>query len=105
MKEQVSRHFGVDRLLSTSPRFVSRMDEKPAHTMHDEYWHEHVDASQYPGFEYTALVYLNRQGVKPVRPPRARAPPPPRTLTWGTGGAAGRWGLHGRRVLVRGPSS
>ena len=36
-------------------------------TMHDEYWHEHIDANQYPGFEYTALVYLNKQGVKPVR--------------------------------------
>ncbi len=29
--------------------------------MHDEYWHEHVDADQYPGFEYTALIYLNDQ--------------------------------------------
>eukprot|EP00960_Hanusia_phi_P039166 753784-Hanusia_phi.AAC.9 len=29
--------------------------------MHDEYWHEHVDANQYPGFEYTALIYLNDQ--------------------------------------------
>ncbi|KAJ1476078.1 hypothetical protein T484DRAFT_1826212 [Baffinella frigidus] len=52
-------------LLSTTPRFVSRMDESPAKTMHDEYWHEHIDANQYPGFEYTALVYLNKQGVKP----------------------------------------
>jgi hypothetical protein len=41
---QVSRFFGVNRILGTTPRFISRMDQNPAKTMHDEYWHEHVDS-------------------------------------------------------------
>ena len=41
---QVSRFFGVNRILGTTPRFISRMDQKAPKTMHDEYWHEHVDA-------------------------------------------------------------
>ena len=30
--------------MGTTPRFISRMDQKAAKTLHDEYWHEHVDA-------------------------------------------------------------
>jgi len=41
---QVSRFFGVNNILGTTPRFISRMDQKAPKTMHDEYWHEHVDA-------------------------------------------------------------
>lgn len=63
VRKTIADYFGVSQIMSTTPRFISRMDEKPAQTMHDEYWHEHVDADQYPGFEYTALIYLNDQGV------------------------------------------
>mmetsp|Transcript_14283 Transcript_14283/g.48846 ORF Transcript_14283/g.48846 Transcript_14283/m.48846 type:complete len:191 (+) Transcript_14283:430-1002(+) len=63
IRQEISNHFGVSSIMGTTPRFVSRMDQKPAQNMHDEYWHEHVDANQYPGFEYTALIYLNDQGL------------------------------------------
>ena len=37
--------FGIskDSLYLTSPTFFSRMTSKPARTIHDEYWHIHVD--------------------------------------------------------------
>ena len=31
------------KLYLTKPTFFSRMDTKPSQTVHDEYWHVHVD--------------------------------------------------------------
>mmetsp|Transcript_56348 Transcript_56348/g.138298 ORF Transcript_56348/g.138298 Transcript_56348/m.138298 type:complete len:325 (-) Transcript_56348:28-1002(-) len=63
VRELIMRKYGLDVLYPTTPRFFSRMDGgRPAKTQHDEYWHNHIDAQQYPGFEYTALLYLNEQG-------------------------------------------
>jgi hypothetical protein len=38
VRHEVSRFFGVNKIMGTTPRFISRMDQKPAQTMHDEYW-------------------------------------------------------------------
>ncbi|GAB1597787.1 2-oxoglutarate and iron-dependent oxygenase domain-containing protein 3-like [Argonauta hians] len=46
-------------LFLTKPTFFSRMTPKPAKTMHDEYWHLHVDKKTYGTFHYTSLLYLN----------------------------------------------
>ena len=47
------------KLHVTSPLFMSQISARPAVTAHDEYWHNHIDRQQYPGFVYTGLLYLN----------------------------------------------
>lgn len=47
----------------TSPTFFSRMDGGvSAVTVHDEYWHSHVDLDQYGSFVVTGLLYLADHG-------------------------------------------
>lgn len=52
-----------DKLYLTKPTFFSRITTKTASTLHDEYWHPHVDKTTYGSFHYTALVYLSTKGV------------------------------------------
>lgn len=52
-----------DKLYLTKPTFFSRITTKVASTVHDEYWHPHVDKTTYGSFHYTALVYLSTKGV------------------------------------------
>jgi len=52
-----------DKLFLTKPTFFSRITTKVASTLHDEYWHPHVDKTTYGSFHYTALVYLTTKGV------------------------------------------
>lgn len=33
-----------------------------ANTVHDEYWHEHIDTEQYGTFTYTSLLYFGEKG-------------------------------------------
>lgn len=47
-----------NKLYLTSPTFFSKMTNKPAKTIHDEYWHLHVDKETYKSFDYTSLLYL-----------------------------------------------
>lgn len=49
----------VDALHLTSPTFFSRITDAPAQTLHDEYWHPHVDKHTYESFHYTSLLYLS----------------------------------------------
>lgn len=58
VRDFISEHFGVSQLYLTHPTFFSRLDSKPASTIHDEYWHLHVDRETYPNFHYTSLLYL-----------------------------------------------
>lgn len=41
----ISDKFAIDAnaIYLTHPTFISRIDNKTAETVHDEYWHEHVD--------------------------------------------------------------
>jgi hypothetical protein len=45
VKKAIADHFALDptSLHLTHPTFFSRIDSKTARTMHDEYWHVHVD--------------------------------------------------------------
>ena len=63
VRDFISDHFGVSQLYLTHPTFFSRLDSKPASTVHDEYWHIHVDRETYPNFHYTSLLYLTDFGV------------------------------------------
>jgi len=56
---ELKLRFHVDNIYLTKPVFFSRITNETAKTMHDEYWHEHIDKKQYEGFHYTTLVYLN----------------------------------------------
>uniref|UniRef100_A0A182MU16 Fe2OG dioxygenase domain-containing protein n=1 Tax=Anopheles culicifacies TaxID=139723 RepID=A0A182MU16_9DIPT len=52
----------VDALHLTHPTFFSRLTNATAKTIHDEYWHEHVDKETYNSFHYTTLLYLTDYG-------------------------------------------
>lgn len=62
--QAVAAAFNVipEKLYLTKPTFFSRMSTKVAKTVHDEYWHPHVDKQTYGSFHYTALVYLSSKG-------------------------------------------
>ena len=62
--ESVSHTFGVapELLHLTHPTFFSRLNERPAQSLNDEYWHPHVDKETYQSFHYTSLLYLNDFG-------------------------------------------
>lgn len=45
IQHAVAHNFGVDinKIYLTKPTFFSRMTNKSAKTIHDEYWHPHID--------------------------------------------------------------
>jgi len=49
IKHAIAKNFGVnsDSIFLTSPTFFSEMTPNPAKTVHDEYWHPHVDKVSY----------------------------------------------------------
>ncbi|XP_064646577.1 2-oxoglutarate and iron-dependent oxygenase domain-containing protein 3-like [Lineus longissimus] len=61
----ISQEFGIPpgELFLTKPTFFSRMTTKPKKTVHDEYWHPHVDKETYGSFHYTSLLYLADYGT------------------------------------------
>ena len=63
VRDFISDHFGVSQLHLSHPTFFSRLDSKVASTVHDEYWHLHIDKETYPNFHYTSLLYLTDHGV------------------------------------------
>ncbi|XP_045604667.1 2-oxoglutarate and iron-dependent oxygenase domain-containing protein 3 isoform X2 [Procambarus clarkii] len=60
----IADHFGINRsgLYLTHPTFFSRITPAPPQTIHDEYWHPHVDKVTYESFHYTSLLYLADYG-------------------------------------------
>ncbi|KAJ8688224.1 hypothetical protein QAD02_024019 [Eretmocerus hayati] len=64
IQHAVAHHFGVDanKIYLTKPTFFSRLTSVPAKTIHDEYWHPHVDKETYESFHYTSLLYLSDHG-------------------------------------------
>ncbi|XP_058059391.1 reticulon-4-interacting protein 1 homolog, mitochondrial [Anopheles bellator] len=52
----------ADALHLTHPTFFSRLTNATAKTIHDEYWHAHVDKDTYRSFHYTTLLYLTDYG-------------------------------------------
>ncbi|XP_071632561.1 2-oxoglutarate and iron-dependent oxygenase domain-containing protein 3 [Temnothorax longispinosus] len=61
IQHAVAHNFGIDtnKIYLTKPTFFSRMTNKPARTIHDEYWHPHIDKETYESFHYTSLLYLS----------------------------------------------
>jgi len=61
----IAKEFGImrDKLYLTKPTFFSKMTTRPAQTIHDEYWHVHVDKETYGSFHYTSLLYLTEYGT------------------------------------------
>lgn len=64
IQHAVAHNFGVpaNKIFLTKPTFFSRMTNESAKTIHDEYWHPHVDKETYKSFHYTSLLYLNDFG-------------------------------------------
>lgn len=65
IRSLIAFQFGVkpEHLHLTHPTFFSEMTVRPAVTVHDEYWHTHVDKEQYESFHYTSLLYLSDHGL------------------------------------------
>ncbi|XP_041473402.1 2-oxoglutarate and iron-dependent oxygenase domain-containing protein 3-like isoform X1 [Lytechinus variegatus] len=65
IKRAIAARFQIpaQKLYLTHPTFFSRMNNKKAKTIHDEYWHSHVDKKTYETFDYTSLLYLTNYGV------------------------------------------
>eukprot|EP00439_Symbiodinium_sp_Y106_P036350 s466_g4.t1 len=63
LREQLSRLFGVPlEGLQHDMTFFSHINaSKTAQTVHDQYWHSHIDTEQYGTFAYTVLLYLNTE--------------------------------------------
>ncbi|XP_066250554.1 2-oxoglutarate and iron-dependent oxygenase domain-containing protein 3-like [Euwallacea similis] len=61
IQRAIAESFGLDttKLFLTHPTFFSRLTGKAAVSIHDEYWHVHVDKHTYESFHYTSLLYLN----------------------------------------------
>lgn len=55
----ITHHFGVEKMYLTHPTFFSKLTDAEAQTIHDQYWHIHVDKETYPSFHFTSLLYLN----------------------------------------------
>ncbi|XP_055509596.1 urotensin-2 receptor 2 isoform X3 [Leucoraja erinacea] len=49
IQKEIAEAFGIDitRLHLTKPTFFSRMNNTEAKTMHDEYWHPHIDKVEF----------------------------------------------------------
>lgn len=64
IRRAVIENFGLqlEAIHLTSPTFFSRMTDNPAKTVHDEYWHPHVDKETYETFHFTSLLYLSDYG-------------------------------------------
>lgn len=64
LRTRLSGLFGIpeEALLHDLTFFSHINGSKEAVTMHDEYWHQHIDTEQYGTFEYTALLYLSTSG-------------------------------------------
>lgn len=60
IKFAIAHYFGVsaEKIYLTHPTFFSEITSKKAVTIHDEYWHPHVDKETYKSFHYTTLLYL-----------------------------------------------
>ncbi|XP_030840381.1 2-oxoglutarate and iron-dependent oxygenase domain-containing protein 3-like [Strongylocentrotus purpuratus] len=65
IKVAISARFQIpgQKIYLTHPTFFSRMNSKKAKTLHDEYWHPHVDKKTYETFDYTSLLYLTDYDV------------------------------------------
>lgn len=63
LRLQVAEFFGLDpETLQHDMTFFSHINgSKTARTLHDEYWHSHIDTEQYGTFAFTTLLYLNSQ--------------------------------------------
>ena len=61
VKAAVAEHFNLDndQLYLSHPTFFSELTSIPAVTLHDEYWHPHIDKETYPSFHFTSLLYLS----------------------------------------------
>lgn len=64
IQNAVAHHFGLEPhlLYLTHPTFFSRLTAAPAVTVHDEYWHPHIDKETYESFHYTSLLYFSDYG-------------------------------------------
>lgn len=64
IQHAIAHNFNIDveSLFLTHPTFFSKLTNGEPKTLHDEYWHPHVDKETYESFHYTSLLYLSDFG-------------------------------------------
>ncbi|XP_055591641.1 2-oxoglutarate and iron-dependent oxygenase domain-containing protein 3-like [Uranotaenia lowii] len=64
VQQAIADNFKISKasISLTHPTFFSRLTNETAKTIHDEYWHAHVDKETYNSFHYTTLLYLTDFG-------------------------------------------
>jgi len=65
IKRTIQEEFGISQLHFTAPTFVTREVGNTAwhpKTMHDVYWHPHVDQNNTAHYHYSGLLYLADHG-------------------------------------------
>ncbi|KAG5180008.1 hypothetical protein JKP88DRAFT_200696 [Tribonema minus] len=104
----VQASFELDFLYFTAPTFITRLvgnsQWKPK-SMHDEYWHMHVDKESTDHYDYSGLLYLSEQGVdfegglfRMESPPMVVKPTPGLVLSF----SAGRENKHQVALVTEG---
>jgi hypothetical protein len=66
IKGFIEEYFELSKLYFTAPTFITREIGDPSwkpKTMHDEYWHVHVDKNNTDHYDYSGLIYLSDHGV------------------------------------------
>ncbi|CAM9257138.1 unnamed protein product [Discosporangium mesarthrocarpum] len=66
IRSTIIEAFGLEFLKFTAPTFITRIQGSKgwrADTMHDEYWHVHVDKNNTQHYDYSGLLYLSEQDV------------------------------------------
>ena len=67
IRARIMMEFGLEELYFTAPTFVTREVGNESHwrpkSMHDEYWHPHVDKNNTAHYDYSGLLYLNEHGT------------------------------------------
>ena len=67
IRQRIIDEFELGELYFTAPTFITREVGNGTHwapkSMHDEYWHPHVDKNNTAHYDFSGLLYLNDHGL------------------------------------------
>ncbi|CAM9723080.1 unnamed protein product [Chrysoparadoxa australica] len=67
IRQKLQDLFGAEFLYFTAPTFITRIvgnQQWMPKTIHDEYWHHHVDKNNTSHYDYSGLLYLSDYGTE-----------------------------------------
>lgn len=67
IRQKIIDEFDLEELYFTAPTFITREVGNATHwapkSIHDEYWHPHVDKNNTAHYDFSGLLYLNDHGI------------------------------------------